>query len=421
MGQEYKAKHGTGHPHFSFLLSFLKSQAKELSNNNYSLLHRDTATTRKKPSVVLQTSVSNATESKVHCLYHDREGHDLLKGKAFARLPYNDRKKFVYTSKLCYNCFKEHKVAECTATPQCNECSGKHNTIKHREASSTDGRNKQPQDTKGEQHSKQPNQRTLCTHACGDATKSKNCSKTVFVEITMDSVSSRKMTGYAIIDEQANVCLVDESVPAFFGKSFLTRPVTLNFASDKYKVTTEEQVVTGLHVRCINEKTVIALPEALTSDGIADTSDEVATPNIVRAHPHLAHFAPNFTKADPSAKVLLLIGRNCGAAMATKCYGRREPYAHKTPLALVGNTCVPHAQCDKNERVLKTSLVDGVNVKSLFPSSIPDIMNCPFEANPNDEFSGMSQEDCKFLELMKNDLKITDERNIQLPVPVKDV
>ena len=109
--------------------------------------------------------------------------------------------------------------------------------------------------------------------------------------------------------------------------------------------------------------------------------------------------------------------------MATKCYGRREPYAHKTPLgwALVGKTCFPSAPGGENERILKTTLVDNVNVKSLFPPPAPDVMKCPFEEKPNDEFPGMSQDDHKFLEVMKNGLKITAEGDIQLPVPVKEV
>ena len=70
----------------------------------------------------------------------------------------------------------------------------------------------------------------------------------------------------------------------------------------------------------------ISIPVALTCDGgIQDTRSDIATPEIARLHPHVAHVAKYFTEYDADAEVMILIGRDCGVAMADQVMSTVEP------------------------------------------------------------------------------------------------
>ena len=110
--------------------------------------------------------------------------------------------------------------------------------------------------------------------------------------------------------------------------------------------------------------------------------------------------------------------------MATTCYSKKEPYAHKTPLgwALVGKTCINtndniHGKCNK---ILKTSVVSSsdFNVKFAFPSKLPFDDN-PFETRKDDDLSGLSCEDRQFIDIMKIETCVNSKGNIELPLPIK--
>ena len=246
-------------------------------------------------------------------------------------------------------------------------------------------------------------------------------SKTVLVEITMADVVAKSIIAYCIVDECSNSTLVDESVVEYFGRRFPIQEFSIGFA-DQTCIKTNGYVVQGLRVRGVRESECIEIPEALSQPVIADTRAEVATPNIVAQFPHSARYAHNFPPKE-NARVLLLIGRNCGRALSTRCLTpNQEPYVHQTPLgfALVG-------QCgnirDKRYQVCRTE------VDSLIPTSIsPDFSVKPkemrfdiYERKEDDDTQGFSQDDKTFLSLMCSNVILTSEGNLQLPLPLKNV
>ena len=215
-----------------------------------------------------------------------------------------------------------------------------------------------------------------------------------------------------------NISLVDNKVLQFFGKQFPVKDYTLKFASQHFESSVTGQVVDGLSVAAIHSKKFIALPQLLSTDDIADTRHEVASPSVVKAHHHISHLASKFQDIDEEAEVLLLIGRDCGEAMATVCHGKQVPYAHKYPLgwALVGKTCLKenHQACN---RIMRTSIQGKIN----FPAKLKvECLKDPFEVHSDDEESGMSVEDRKFLNIMSTEVCINNQGKIQLPIPFKD-
>ena len=432
-GQHFENAAGY-HPPFSYFLDFLRGQAREQCNSNYELLVNSS---RKSAKVMLtsQDNTNTSGESSVFCPFHKSTGHHLQDCKSFGKLKFEDKRKKVFDLKLCFKCLEPHKVADCTSQVKCAECSGSHATVMHRSS-----QNVGPSSNFNNPHhlSKSynsntsrsnppllptpPNKQIMCTKLCNDASVSRNCSKTVLVELTMKDRPNKKLLCYAIIDEQSDVTLVDDRVPAFFEKSFPTINYSLKFASDQYEVNTLGQIVTGLIVKGVNETKSILLPETLTSSTISDTRNQVATPSMVFAHSHIAHLAGNFPPFNKDAEVLLLIGRDCGSAMATNCYGEVEPFAHKTPLgwALVGQTCIKDRTKTRRYHVFKTSvqLPDHVAVKFQFPSKCSTAFDT-FEKRKDDDILGLSREDQKFIDIVSSEICITEKGSIQMPIPLK--
>ena len=169
------------------------------------------------------------------------------------------------------------------------------------------------------------------------------------------------------------------------------------------------------------EKKRISLPPVLTNSFIPQSKAEVASPKTVQAHPHLRRFARNFPQLDESAEVLLLIGRDSGDCMFTRCFGNKTPFAHHTSLgwALVGDSCDNSYANNPIVSTLKTSLHEHFSATPCFEADIkPHLKDFDvFSELPDDDQPGLSQQDQKFLHKMNSDLGINEEGNIVLPLP----
>lgn len=172
--------------------------------------------------------------------------------------------------------------------------------------------------------------------------------------------------------------------------------------------------VQGLKVRGVGQKKLISLPTVITNKFIPDCKGEVATLHVVSQISHIRHLAKNFVQFDENADVLLLIGRDCGELMSTKCFGYKSPYAHRTPIgwALVGSVCKANYR-----------QVSSTEHWSLCPS-VPDkpkvsIYNDSFAAHPDDELPGLSQDDVKFIHKISSNIRVNDEGNITMPLPFR--
>ena len=90
-------------------------------------------------------------------------------------------------------------------------------------------------------------------------------------------------------------------------------------------------------IRGLLNKHVLHVPP-----GLLDTRSDAATPATVRAHSHLTQYAHQFPEFGPSAHTMVLLGRDCGEAMAAKLLSVEEPFLYENPLglALVGSVCL---------------------------------------------------------------------------------
>ena len=469
VGLSYEQSHHGSHPPFDVFVDFIKHQARLQSNKNYESLHPTIAPRKNIRALQTQSAVasydslhgnksgspdfaratnnsnrnhpqvqrhhsssqsSSSTNASFKCTYHQSNLHELADCRSFKKLPYNEKRSFIFDNKLCFKCLGQHRAADCKTDIKCNECSLNHPTSMHRsprEFSRVEQINKENQmndlPVKDNGHLQKPNvSKALCTTICnGDNTK--NCSKTLLVELTMEGVPNKSLTTYCILDEQSDTTLVDDKVLQFFGKDFPSQEYCIKFASQSCELNTAGHIVTGLRVRGVKEQEIIDVPLALSCPAVADTSGEVATPHIVSQHEDIASYAKYFPEFDPHAEVLILIGRNCGRAMATECLSSSEPYVHRTPLgfSLVGNVCKENKKSDtKYVHAFKTSLrpTKSVEVKYNFTPKQSNMFDV-FQTLPDDDSPGLSNDDRQFMTVMSDNVSTTAEGNIQLPLPLK--
>ena len=437
-GQSYEDSNFGTHPPFSVFINFLDRQSRQLSNRNYetqpyserqrNVRAFQTSTYEMKPKSNLELPPKPPKLSELSlkfCRLHKTANHSLADCVTFRKLAYPERKNFIKEHKLCYKCLGDHMISNCTSSVSCDICGKHHVTALHRDSDSY------PKYTPIEKsHPNTPlaqrpklNSLAMCTKLCNNPTAAKNCSKTLLVVLTMDGVTNKSLLCYCIVDEQSNTTLVDEQVVDFFGKEFPRQDYSMKFATEACELSSSGCLVTGLRVRGVYEKESISIDQALSCSEIADTTHEVATPSVVKAHPLISQYSKYFPEFNSNAKVLVLIGRNVGRAMATQCLTTEEPYVHRTPLgfSLVGNTCITDSS-ESSVCVLRTSLssFDPVQVKLPFlPTTNQKLSFETFAVMSDDDVPGFSQDDKLFLDIVSANITTTKSGNIELPLPLK--
>ena len=353
-------------------------------------------------------------------LHSDLEAvkHTIYRCSVFRRMSYADKVREAMKHKLCTLCLKDHPTKDCRNDLRCYTCEGNHVKTMH-----------DPSKDKKEDAKRKT---VMCTRVCGSPS-GRNCSKTVLVELTMDDLPGKALLTYAILDEQANTTLIDDQVADFFGLTFPRQEYSISFASRHSEYSRCGRIVSGLKVRGVLEEEVIALPPALTCSDMVDTTDEIASREVVAACPKIAQYAHKFPQYNAKAGVMLLIGRNCGRAMATSCLNEEEPYVHSSPLgySVVGCVCPTPKEASSKLRVLHCSLrkdplsdpladlsdFKGPQVKYEFSPRPRDEFDT-FATFPDDEMAGLSSKDVWFLHQMKDGVTLTPRGKIQLPLPV---
>ena len=435
-GISYESRNIIGqHPPFEIFIDFLKKQARIRSNKNYEVVEHSLPTILKKSIRVLKTETLSSNESSEsepnlppdsgrYCTYHaKRTSHNIFHCFDFKNLKSEDKINWLDDHKLCHKCTGKHNTSDCKSSVKCDHCQKDHASVLHRFTNKTFKQSTSsaaPED----QPSQRPDQpyRALCTKLHTDS-MNKSCSKTVLVQLTLSSVPNKVLTAYAIIDEQANTTLVDESVLSFFGQEFPIQEFSLKFASQNCEFATSGKLVSGLQVRGIQEEEIIDIPEALSCPNISDTKNEIATPELVNNNPFISQFSKFFPPLNNEAQVLILIGRNCGRAMATECLTTIEPYVHRGPLgySVVGNIGKPKTN-KSHPRVLSTDVVlhQTPLVTYNFIKKLPSTEEFDtFAACVDDDYPGLSSDDRNFISIMNSNVKITSEGNIELPLPLK--
>ena len=441
-GKNYEKVNGRLPP-FSEFVSFLLEVSKDHANTNYMILPRSDnkgTSARSKPKI-LKTDINpngagnlapgkpeNTGEEqkkgrKSGCVYHNgMKGHNITNCKGFGALSYEDKVAAAIRLNICSRCLYAHKVEDCYAKVSCDICEGRHATAMHKSKQEEKKGSKKKDEEKATSKKKdKPSVEVKCTQVCDSSSSPRSCSKTLLCELSMDGVPGQSLPAYVILDEQANMSIVDERVVDFFGVEFPSQEYTMKFASQECELNWTGKLVTGLRVRGVNEEEQISIPSALTCPEISDTTSEVASPQMVSNIRSVSHYARHFPEFNPEVDVLLLLGRNCGRAMHTQCLTDNEPYLHRTPLGF----CLVGSVCDSDKEVspvsIKKTHVNSTDISYNFDRTPRNIHALgTFEKHPDDEVTGLSVENRHFMSLMESNIRVRPNGSIELPLPLRD-
>jgi len=444
---EYKNSNSGNSPNLSRFITFLERTCTEYSDPCYqkqlSLQEHSKPLRRTALKTETDSAISLAASAKSHiatevqssgimkesdvCVLHPSAKHSLPECNAFGKKSSNEKRSIIVENQRCYNCLGPHLKRDCTVRVTCKLCKGSHTTVMHKRSDDLNNSGAKPKGTTSSASDiSQPNRSpaNLCTNV-SDNHRPRSCSKVLLVDMQFPGKSSKSLRCYAIIDEQSSSSFVDPEVVKYFG---------LDFPTCEYKIKTltgldttiEGKQVEGCRIRGVNMKKFFSLPLLMTNDFIPNCRDEVATPEIVSRYQHIAHLSRHFSPLDSSAEVLLLLGRDCGAIMYTRCFGFRPPYAHCTRLgwALVGGACGDvDASINNVLRVdLASCSAEHFSASNIFPKCdnlVRGFPVNPFCEMPDDEQIGRSKEDDLFLQKVVPQIKLNDQGNIVMPLPLR--
>ena len=430
------------------------------------------ATSSLPPSPNIDTS-SSPLQHFIYCPFHETTTHRLEDCVTFSEKSYKDRKALVKSKGLCFSCLGNHFMRDCKVVPSCTKCSGKHNSVLHDE-SAVSSRNPTPRDPQqrggrgtqsnnefsrgprnyhrsdeasgggygrraggrsgevanyisvSEEGSAAEEERVTALASCSENCRlvQKSFSKVLLVEVTSRASGLSKQC-YCIIDEQ--------STSSFISPELAT---ALKVVGDKYEYDlrtlsginnrTEGNLIYDLSIRGVNESRSYDLPVVVTNDMIPNCLQEVASPEVVRSYPHVSKFHSKFSDMDPHSSVMILLGRDSGDAMQTKCYGIHAPFVHHTALgwALVGGSCnASKSKFPENSFVLKVAEIprDSPRHARIYPESAVDMSNAHlvdcFTQLPDDETCGESRDDARFSLMMEEGTTVNSKGNLVYPLP----
>ena len=149
------------------------------------------------------------------------------------------------------------------------------------------------------------------------------------------------------------------------------------------------------------------------------------------AYEHSKHFADLIPDYKENVPVLVLVGRDCMRALKTTYLTDDEPYVVRTPMGytLAGSPCAPgkyNGNIWHEAQALQTTILPEITSPLTLQLCVAD-QPVPYGRESNvfatcedDEDVGLSQNDQRFLQKMAEGTRVTDEGNVELPLPLED-
>ena len=434
-GYTFYAQNQGRHPPFSDFIKFLREQAKQRSNHHFKLAKEEEKESKATKSTEVKGKASRGARalktepqaerkapSHRYCHLHGRGAHTLPHCADFRKLGDGEKQEFVRQRQLCRRCLEYHQSDGCRTEIRCDTCGRPgHLAAMHYKSMGRHYANGQHDGTNNDRQANvsrgQPNvHNPKCTRLC-DEPEGRNCSKTFLVDVTLEGHPDT-MRGYVIVDDQSPETLIDESVKDFFQREFPTQEYVMHTACQGLSMHTVGQIISGLSVKGVLKEESIPLPPSFTCKDLADTRDEVATPSTAKRWRHAAPFAHKFPHLDAKAPMVALIGRNCPRAMWDRKVSQAFPYVVESHLgfALVGQTC-PEAKHESLSQV-RAKKTDSINVQYAFIKPANRYKDV-FTQYEDDEEQGLSQNDKEFLSIVTEGVRVDEDGNLELPLPLK--
>ena len=144
-----------------------------------------------------------------------------------------------------------------------------------------------------------------CTEICGSTAGSRSCSKICLANIYMNGHPVNKIKAYVVIDDQSNCSLAKPKLFDLLKLDGEAKPYTLRTCSG-----TSQASGRRAHGLILDGTCSHTLPVLTECDAIPDSREEIPTPNVARAFPHLQLRADKIPELCPEAEILLLLFRD---------------------------------------------------------------------------------------------------------------
>lgn len=256
------------------------------------------------------------------------------------------------------------------------------------------------------------------------------------------SAPREKRKVYAILDDQSNVSLAHSTFFDMFNLHSEALRYTMKTCSGT--MNTLGRRAHGFAIEGMNRKVSMSLPILTECNQIPDNKIEIPTPEAAAAHPHLSHVATQIPPLDPSADILLLLGRDVIQAhkVRRQINGPNEaPYAQQLDLGwvIIRDVCLSVAH-RPTVNSYKTNILDNgrpsflvpcesrIYTKGRFTEDNPccestqpkdELSKHIFEQTANDDKLALSAEDESFLNVMHNGFAKDEANNWVAPLPFR--
>eukprot|EP00794_Sanderia_malayensis_P004020 gene4020-4569_t len=398
----------------SFKDRFRREMAKDTKMSVYSTDYSSTETDR-------------VYEPKSSC--PSCEGlHDLDKCPDYLKLDVKERSKFLYENKLCYACYKPtsptHVSKSCRQRRMCNICTGSHPTGLHGFKF-----------TKRSENDETKQDHLVCNLATVDA---QVISLSVIPVRIGAKNGNQEMIVYAMLDNCSQGTFIQEDIlNALKVKGVRTTVTvkTMTGEATEESISLDNLTVSGLGSA---DRETISLPKTYSRKELPIQRDDILTPDKLRHWPHLKDIMKDLHKEDSEIPVGLLIGANCPLALEPHEIIPSQdggPYAFRSCLGwCISGPIIKSAENEILVRCNRIAVSDAGSTKiaehhfvvedAVKDVTINEILTKMYhtdfsEAKLNDENLNFSQEDKKFLELMKERGYESDGHYV-LPLPFRN-
>ena len=375
------------------------------------------------------------------CTIHKVTTHNLRDCFKFQSLSFAEKKK-IMGYKLCRNCAGHLYTNSCFQKLTCKDCGGGHATSLHAfhlaqtaaPAHTLPSSPSSPSSTPSAGAAAAgvvPSHTSFSGRSVGRS-DTVSFSKTLPVFIRHKDHPHKTLQGLVMVDEHADQCFVDKSVPDDLAISAPQCEYNLETLAG-LNLRLHGKSVSGLQIKGLRGQRWYDVPTALTGGHIPDSRAERATRQVVESIPTLKHLASHFEDEDESLQTLLVMGRSMTNAFNIKCFGSQPPYAHQNLLgwAVVGEfpraSLPPHTLAARTTkpavprayRSVVSDVIASANLRfldrheELRPSS--DV----FEVRQDDDELTWSHNDEQFLQTLKDGTERLPDGRLQLPLPLK--
>ena len=355
--------------------------------------------------------------------------------------------------RVCLPCAASsaHSTKNCTSTTNCAIChSNKHMMVLHPDNARQEScMLESPAQQQGEEQAAVTPQGTeslivtnRCTEICGQNTggAGRSYAKICLANIYVESKPHKKVKVYALIDVQSNYSLAKAKLFKKLNIEGTTTVYTQKMCSRVKE--TKGRLARGLVIESLDQSAKYRLPMLTECDEIPNNREEIPTPQVARAHPHLQQIADEIPELDEQAEILLLIGREVPPLhkVHKSCNSSRNaPWGQRVDLGWVvfGNTCLNGAHKPEQISTCKTQVLHNGRPSLFMPC--PNHFHVKFNTNtdapfvnrkfdeglvrdvfmrtPQDNKPGTSTEDRRFMETMENGMRKDENGSWEAPLP----